>query len=206
MGAKPNVLGYLSKALQKPVNIPKYSSPKDQSPSEFIARISSQGPIMSFKRTVLHVSSSRFTGLSNELKGLTLDKAFLQLKWNRRNIDEVMNSTLTECLVKAKESGFNLDKTYIADVYANPKGALFSKNLIRKYVRGRGRYGATPTPLSTNLEIMLQEREVPFSLKQNDPLEPIKDKLREKQRQWVKSVHEIYSDFRIKRPIKKIYS
>lgn len=207
MSKKPNVLGYLSKSLKKPIFIPKYSAPKDQSsPSEFISRISSHGPILNFTRSVLHVSSSRFSKISDELKGLTLDKAFLQLRWNRRNVDDILNSFLTECLVKAKESGFDLDKTYIADLYANPKGCIFSQNFKRKYIRGRGRYGATPTPISTSLEIMLQERQEPFARKENDPLEPIKNKLREKQRPWVKSIDEIYKDFRCKRPIKIIYS
>ena len=204
--SKPSVLEYLVKSIKTPVYIPKYSAPRNAStPSSFISRISSQGPIMNFKRNVLHICPSRFTRLCDDLKGLTLDKAFLQIKWNRRNIDSVMNETLTECLVKAKESGFNLDSTYIADVYANPKGSIFSKTM-KKYIKGRGRYGSTPTPISTSLEIILQERKTPFKAFENDPLERLKDKLREKQRPWVKSVHEIYKEKRSIRPIKQIYS
>lgn len=77
--------------------------------------------------------------------------------------------------------------------------------MVKRYLRGRGRYGATPHPITTLLEITLQERDKPFAMRTKDPLEWVRDRLRERQKPFVKSAEELYIETRKKRPIKEVY-
>ncbi|KAJ1567086.1 hypothetical protein HK096_011022 [Nowakowskiella sp. JEL0078] len=125
-------------------------------------------------------------------------------KWHRKPITRHFRQALVCAILKAKESGMDLNKTYIADVYAF-REAIASKVFIKAYVRGRGRYGSTPHPITSMLSFILQEREEPFKKRVNDPLEWIRDRLRQRQTEFEKSADEIYIEKRQKRPIKVIY-
>jgi pyruvate/oxaloacetate carboxyltransferase len=78
--------------------------------------------------------------------------------------------------------------------------------LTKRYLRGRGRYGATPHPKVATLDLILQEREKPFAVKENDPLEWVRAKLRDHKQEFVKNADQIYAEKRAKRPIKPVYS
>jgi hypothetical protein len=72
-------------------------------------------------------------------------------------------------------------------------------------LRGRGRYGATPHPKTAKLEITFQERERGFSIRDADPLEWIRSRLRDRKRDITPTATEIYATKREKRPIKEIF-
>ena len=74
---------------------------------------------MTFQRNVLHVDASRFNTLCDSIKGLVLEKAFLELKWHRKGVNPLLYEALAEALVKAKESGFDLQKTYVGGCFTN---------------------------------------------------------------------------------------
>ena len=92
-----------------------------------------------------------------------------------------------------------------ADAYVLEKGGIFSTKLLKKYIRGRGRYGATPTPKTGLIQLILQEREKEFTGRSKDPLEWIRNRLREKQRPWVASPEAIYEAKRKARPVKPVF-
>ncbi len=75
-------------------------------------------------------------------------------------------------------------------------------------MRGRGRYGATPHPKTARLEIVLQERQNGGFKKrtEEDPLEWIRMRLRNRKKDHVSTAEEIYREKRLVRPIKPIYA
>jgi hypothetical protein len=85
-------------------------------------------------------------------------------------------------------------------------GAVLSKSLQKRYIRGRGRYGSTPHAKTCLLELTLQERDKPFDRKLQDPLEWIRARLRDRMRPWTKSPEEIYETIKSKRSTKVIHS
>ena len=93
-----------------------------------------------------------------------------------------------------------------ADAFAQEQGAIVSQNLMKQYLRGRGRYGATPTPITTLLHLILQERDVPFKARAEDPLEWIREKLRERQRPWVQTPQQVYESARKSCPLKVVHA
>ncbi|KAJ3041048.1 hypothetical protein HDV00_009948 [Rhizophlyctis rosea] len=173
----------------------------------FLERLRADGgdKIIVLKRHYLHTNHTRFARLTNETKGLTLQQAFLQIKYLRARIVERMKDALNEGIIQAKEAGFDLNKTYVADVKVTKNGAVLSKNMRKKYIFGRGRYGATPHVKSTLVEIVLQERDKPFLMRTSDPLEWVRERLRQKQEPWVPKVEDMYHSMRSVRPIKPVH-
>ena len=58
----------------------------------------------------------------------------------------------------------------IAHMYVLNNAAVLSNGWSKRYLRGRGRYGATPHPKTALLQFILQEREKPFTKRVADPL------------------------------------
>ncbi|KAI8812278.1 hypothetical protein BJ742DRAFT_768357 [Cladochytrium replicatum] len=174
--------------------------------ANFLKRLIHEGgdKIVLFSSHFLHVEYTRFITLCDQVKGLSLEKALLQLRWHQKPITKKFESALRKAIVKAKEDGLVLSKTYIADVYTE-SGAVISRYFQRRFIRGRGRYGATPQYVSATLAFTLQERDRPFRVRTSDPLEWIREKLRERQREWTPTVDEIYAEERSVKKIKPIY-
>jgi hypothetical protein len=158
---------------------------------------------MTFKQNILHLEHTRLLPLCHSIKGLDLNSALAELKWDRRPIASFMTNALAEAIVKAKESGYDLKKTYVADAHADNKNAVFSKQLLKKYIRGRGRYGAIPHAKTGSLEFILQERTKGFEAREKDEMEWIRQKLRSKH---VVDVEAVYQQKRQNRPIKAIFN
>jgi ribosomal protein L22 len=152
-----------------------------------------------------HFEFTRFVQHCSDIKGLKLDDALLQLDWSQRMVADKVHEALTEAIVYAKESGFDLSKTYIADAYVKNTSTGISQQFIKKFLRGRGRYGATPHAKISRLEFILQEREKPFAVRVNDPLEWVRVRLRERRKEFTKTAEEIYQEYRERKPIKPIY-
>ncbi|KND01241.1 uncharacterized protein SPPG_04332 [Spizellomyces punctatus DAOM BR117] len=187
---------------------PNSTSKRPKKPHQaFLARLREDGgdKIVSFRKNFLHTEYTRFVTLCDQVKGLTLDQALLQIRWLRKPITKKMEEALKEAIVKAKEQGLDLKKTFVADAYVKENAAILQSQLVKRYLRGRGRYGATPHPVTALLEITLQEREKPFSIRDSDPLEWLRERLRDRQRPFVKSAEEVYNDVRSKRPIKQVF-
>ncbi|KAJ3412785.1 hypothetical protein HDV05_000252 [Chytridiales sp. JEL 0842] len=170
----------------------------------FLERLKRDGgdKIITFKRNYIHVEHTRFIPLLSQIRGLPLDQALLQIKWLRKKISLKLEEAMEGAIVKAKESGLELSKTYIADGYVKKNAAVLSKPLQKRYIRGRGRYGATPHPKTCLLELTLQERNKPFDRKLADPLEWIRARLRDRLRPFTKSPDEVYEAVKTKRPPK----
>ncbi|KAI9101938.1 hypothetical protein DFS34DRAFT_612052 [Phlyctochytrium arcticum] len=173
----------------------------------FIERLRADGgdKIVTFQRNFLHTEYTRFLALCDQVKGLTIDQALLQIRWLRKPISRKMEAGLKDAIVKAKEEGFDLSKTYIADVYVKQNAAIIQTQLEKKFIKGRGRYGATPHPVTTLWEITLQERDKPFAKVERDPLEWIRVRLRERQKPYVQTAEDIYSEIRDKRVVKEVF-
>ena len=77
---------------------------------------------------------------------------------------------------------------------------------MKSYIRGRGRYGATPHPRSALITLLIQERDKPFASKVQDPMEKLKQELRLKQIPWVRDPESLYEYKRSQRPLKQIYN
>jgi hypothetical protein len=173
----------------------------------FIQRLEQDGgpAILKSHHTFFHVDYTRFIQHCGDIKGLQLDDALLQLDWSQKTVVDKVHEALTEAIVMAKESGFDLSKTYIADAYVKDSKTGVSTRFIKKYLRGRGRYGATPHPKFARLEFVLQQREKGFAVRENDPLEWVRTRLRERRSEFTKNAEEVYQEYRVKRPIKPIY-
>ncbi len=61
----------------------------------------------------LHVEYTRFITLCDQVKGLNLEAALLQLDWHRKPITQKFRLALEEAIVKAKNKGLDLKNTYI---------------------------------------------------------------------------------------------
>lgn len=85
---------------------------------------------------------------------------------------------LKDAIVNCGNRGFDLDKTYIADVYVHENGAVLSKLLKKRFIRGRARYGSDQHVKSSLVKFILQEREKPFKSRVNDPLEWVRERMR----------------------------
>ncbi|KAJ1529085.1 hypothetical protein HK405_002278, partial [Cladochytrium tenue] len=107
----------------------------------FLERLRADGgdKIVRFRQNVLHAHYTRFVPLISQVKGLPLDDAILQLRWLRKNVSARMQKALANAIVKAKDEGLDLSKTYVADVFAAENGAVLSREFARRFVRGRGR-------------------------------------------------------------------
>ncbi|KAJ3367661.1 hypothetical protein HDU91_001228 [Kappamyces sp. JEL0680] len=95
-----------------------------------------------------------------------------------------------------------------ADAYIKESSHGLSQKFIKKYVRGRGRYGATPHPKAARLEIVLQERANGVGFKKrtdDDPLEWVRVRLRERRKSFVANAEGTYTDKRNLRPIKSVF-
>lgn len=64
-------------------------------------------------RNFVHMDYTRFIQPLGEIKGLSLNDALLQLDWNKRNVAAKVHEALEEFIVRSKEEGFDLNKTYI---------------------------------------------------------------------------------------------
>ncbi|EGF83636.1 hypothetical protein BATDEDRAFT_86037 [Batrachochytrium dendrobatidis JAM81] len=92
-----------------------------------------------------------------------------------------------------------------ADITARDGEVILSKEIKQKFLRGRGRYGATPHIKTALLKIVLQEREKPFDVRHNDPLEWIRCRLRKVHKEFTPSAEELYTKIRKECPVKPIY-
>eukprot|EP00842_Homolaphlyctis_polyrhiza_P000022 jgi/Hompol1/101/HPOL_004067-RA len=150
-------------------------------------------------------SFCRFLDVCASIKGLSLNDALLELAWNQRPIGKRMKEALDSFIVLAKEDGFDLKNTYVAEAFVRQNKAIVSEQLMQKYLRGRGRYGSTPHIKSALLEVVLQERNRPFDIRLNDPLEWIRVRLRKRYEGVVDDAETVYLKRRQERPIKPIY-
>jgi hypothetical protein len=94
-----------------------------------------------------------------------------------------------------------------ADAFIHENDAILSEKLVKQYFRGRGRYGAIPHGKSALLTLVLQQRDKPFQKKAQDPLEPLKDILRDKKKDWVPhDPIQIVEQAKSRRPSKPLYN
>ncbi|KAJ3069827.1 hypothetical protein HDU99_002828 [Rhizoclosmatium hyalinum] len=194
---------------------PESSSSRTKDPhSRLVARLTadpSAGPnakVSTFRVNVLHMHYSRFVPLLSDLRGLSLADAFNQLRWLRKRVSSKVTAELEKALVKAKEvDGLDLNKTYVADAFVKPDGAVLSTQFKSRFLRGRGRYGSTQHPVTALLEFTLQQRDAPFARREADPLEWIRKRLRDRVAGGaVKDVEaEVYSKVAARRVVKEIH-
>ncbi|KAI8892520.1 hypothetical protein BC833DRAFT_611438 [Globomyces pollinis-pini] len=161
--------------------------------------------LLKLNRAFVHTEYTRFIEPCGQIKGLTLNEALLQLDWNKKMITKKMKDAIDEFIIRAKEEGFDLDKTYIAEAYVKGHAPGLSKTFQKKYLFGRGRYGATPHPKIATIEFILQERQVPFAIRKSDPLEWVRSRLRERKKDFVLTADQIYQKKRLERPVKTVY-
>ncbi|KAI9204882.1 uncharacterized protein BJ171DRAFT_503945 [Polychytrium aggregatum] len=192
-------------ALNEP-SLPRVRGRAEEVYGDFLERLKADGgdKVFTFRRNYLHVEYTRFIPLCDDVKGLTLNQALLQIEWYRKPITRKMKECITEAIVLAKEQGYDLNKTYIAEAYVKPE-AVLSEKLTKNFIRGRGRYGSTPHIVSSILQLTLQEREKPFKKRLDDPLEFIRERLRERQQAYIVDAEQVYQTVRAKRPIKPVY-
>lgn len=95
--------------------------------------------------------------------------------------------------------------TKLADAYIKETKSGLSDRFVKKYLKGRGRYGATSLAKTAKLEMIFQERETGFKSRESDPLEWVRNRLRERRKEYVKSAEELYEAKRTTRPIKPVY-
>lgn len=160
----------------------------------FMSRLMKDGGDKTLKvfKTYIHLDYTRFIEPCGEIKGLSLDDALLQLEWGKKMISLNVKDALNDAIIKAKKHGFNLSNTYIAEAYVKESAHGLSQRFQSKYLRGRGRYGATPHPKTARLEIILQERTKGFTCKeQADPLEWLRVRLRNKKKDLIKTAENI---------------
>ncbi len=93
----------------------------------------------------------------------------------------------------------------LANMTALKNKGVYSENLLKKYIKGRGVYGGTPHPLTTLVKTVVQERNVPFAFRQNDPLEWIRDRLRQSQVNYCSTPQSIYQQLKKSRSVKPLY-
>ncbi|KAJ3097002.1 hypothetical protein HDU97_005338 [Phlyctochytrium planicorne] len=146
----------------------------------FLERLKEDGgdKIVTFARNFIHVDHTRFIPLVAQVRGLSVTEAMLQAKWLRKRISTKFVTALEEAMEKAKKEGLDLEKTFVADAFVKKNGAILCQEMKARYLRGRGRFGATPHAKTALLEFVLQEREKGFRRKESDPLEWIRRRLR----------------------------
>lgn len=124
--------------------------------------------ILKLSRNTIHIEYTRFIEPMGEIKGLSLDDALLQLQ--TRPIEKTLKDTIVEMIIELKEKKFDLSKTYIAEAFVKNSSHGLSKLFVKKYLKGRGRYGSTPHPKTALLEFTFQQRKKQFKSKLDDPL------------------------------------
>ncbi|TPX47425.1 hypothetical protein SeLEV6574_g02691 [Synchytrium endobioticum] len=158
------------------------------------------------RAVLVHVPAARVLAVTDGLKGLTLDQALAQLRWGGAPVGSVAGMVagkLGEAVLVLGDAGWALRDTYVAHVVLSSSGAWLGAAHAETYVKGRGRYGATPHPLITNMEVVYQQRAAPFASRVADASEWIRERLRRQ----VKgpSAEELYVAMRDKRPVKSVY-
>lgn len=216
----PNVYRKIQEIMSRsaktnPENDHQQAEHDTQEKRDFLTRLRQDGGdrILRVKQTFFHIKHVRFIPICMQLKGLTLNQALLQLSWNSKTSAKKYGRILEESIIAAKESGFDLKKTYIgkdkciilAESIAKDGGKV-SQQLKSRYLRGRGRYGSTMFPEISTVDIILQERSQPFRMKSEDPLEWVRDKLRDSQRNFVNDAEQVYALRRKARPVKTVYA
>ena len=175
----------------------------------FMDRLRQDGgeKVISLRHTFLHIERQRFLEPIDRIKGLSLNEALLQLAWEQKPIGRRIAGVLKDSIVVAKESGFDLDKTHVAEtvVYGDQAESVLAAQMRSKYLKGRGRYGSIPHFKVVVLEFILQQREKPFSIRANDPLEWLRIRLRKRFEPVTQTANEAYDELRHRRPIKAIY-
>jgi hypothetical protein len=88
----------------------------------FLNRLVADGgeKIIKLETTLLHLEYSRFIKICSDIKGLSLNDALLELAWNQKQTSKRAQDSLKEFIIVAKESGFDLEKTFvgIANLYS----------------------------------------------------------------------------------------
>ena len=134
--------------------------------------------LMKFQTNHIHIEPTRFIEPLNSIKGLDLENSLKQLKWNSKPISRLIYTELLDLSLKLKQNGFDLKKTFVAHGYVSCKQQGLQPRFI-KMVKGRGRYGSTPHAKFSRLEWIFQERQDGFEKRLRDPLEKIRQKLRD---------------------------
>ncbi len=98
-----------------------------------------------------------------------------------------------------------LSRWPLAHASAEKEAAAYAKILLKEYIKGRGRYGSTPHPLTTTVHFVFQERDKLLESRARDPLEWLRSKLRNTQAQYTKNAESVYEEMRSKRPVKQVY-
>ena len=145
-----------------------------------MTRLLEQGDsrIFRLKSDHLHIEYTRFMQPLGEIKGLDLQSAIQQLKWQQKPICKLLEKELIQHALDLEQAGFDLDKTFVAHAYCSNRSNLQQRFL--KMCKGRGRYGSTPHPLTSQIEWIFQQREQGFKKRLQDPLEHIRQQLRSK--------------------------
>jgi hypothetical protein len=92
-------------------------------------------------------------------------------------------------------------------VYAHENGGIYNKVMEKKLLFGRARYGSSPHFKSTLLKFTFQQREKAFVKREGDPLEWVRERMREKLGGGEKGLASVvYERVREARPVKVVYS
>jgi len=86
---------------------------------------------------MIRSSPRKLSLVANQIRGITVDKAFAILKFSRRSVSDVIFKTLRSAVSNAENNHqMNVDNLYISDIWVG-------KNLIlrRGRARAKGRYG-----------------------------------------------------------------
>lgn len=104
----------------------------------FIKRIS-QNDYKTYKtsHSHVHIDYTRFIEVCGQVKGLKLNDVLLQLETNNKQIKNHFKTSVQESIVKLKETGFDLEKTYLLDAYVKDSHHGMSKKFIKECLRGR---------------------------------------------------------------------
>ncbi|RKO99058.1 hypothetical protein CXG81DRAFT_20815 [Caulochytrium protostelioides] len=191
-----------------PVADPAAAVGAPETRAAFLARLRADGgdQILQFQRLFLHISAIRFDPLIQQTTGLSLRDALVQCRWYDRRITKAYEQALAQASLKLVAAGFDLDKTYIADVEAtaNDLSGVYPA-FAKAYIRGRGRYGATPHPKSTHLTFVFQQREKPFESRETDVLEWARSQLRQAKRDHAPTPQQLYAVEQAQRIVKPVF-
>ncbi|TPX34737.1 hypothetical protein SmJEL517_g02712 [Synchytrium microbalum] len=187
--------------------LPENNPDAESQMEAFMARLRHDGgdKIVRIKSLLLHVDTTRLVPFADAIKGLTLDQALLQLRWFQKPAARRFEEKLVEAAVQLGDDGWKLPSTYVAHCMLSQTNEHLSQTHMRKYVKGRGRYGSTPHPLVTCLDFTFQERSSGFQTRKNDPLEWIRLRLRNQQKPYTKTAQEYYEEKRAVRKVKPLY-
>ncbi|KAJ3096722.1 hypothetical protein HK100_005505, partial [Physocladia obscura] len=164
--------------------------------SRLLARLAAEGAgpvVATLRANVVHVDATRLVGLASAVRGLALADALATLRWTGTDANtnlavRRLDATLTAAAVRAKDdyaranpnAHLDLARVFVADVFVRKDAAILSAQFTKRFLRGRGRYGAVQHPKTALLELVLQLRDRPFDKIQNDPLEWLRKRLRDR--------------------------